>query len=42
MYGCYMINFNYTKWYNSFEEALAFGLKSGFEFTVIEEKDHAE
>lgn len=37
MHGCHMINFNYTKWFNSFEEALAFGYQSGFQFKIIEE-----
>lgn len=37
MYGCYMIHFDYTKWFDTFNEALAFGMKSGFKFTVIEE-----
>lgn len=39
MYGCHMINFNYTKWFNTFEEALAFGMNSGYEFTIIDAKD---
>lgn len=38
-FGCVMINFNYTNWYDTYEKALAFGLKSGFQFTIIEEAE---
>lgn len=39
MNGCHMINFNYAKWFNTFEEDLAFGMNSGYQFTIIEEKE---
>ena len=39
MFGCHMINFNYTVHFDTFEEALAYGLKSGFQFTIIEESE---
>ena len=40
-FGCYFINFDYVNWYDTFEEAQAFGLKSGFQFSIIKEAFHA-
>lgn len=38
MYGCYFINFDYTKWFETKEEAKNHGKNSTFQFKIIYDK----
>jgi hypothetical protein len=35
IYGCYFYNMCHTHWFDSEEEAKAYGEKSGFQYTIV-------
>lgn len=37
MYGCYFLNFDYTKWFDTLDDALEHGKSTSFQFKIIEE-----
>ena len=41
IYGCYFYNMDLTHWFDTEEQAKAYGEKSGFQYTIVERDEQS-